>query len=145
MEKYYVAYGSNLNLSAMKKICPNSKPLIKGIIKNYCLVFKGIKYGYLTIEPKDNSYVPVLLWQIAESDWLALDKYEDYPRLYRKEEITVISNEQEVKVIVYLMNDYPTQEPTTDYLKICQQGYQTQGFDLELLNKALLNIKKDRN
>ena len=43
-----------------------------------------------TIEPSKNGKVPVLLWDIEPSDEVALDRYEGYPWLYRKEIITAI-------------------------------------------------------
>lgn len=55
MEKrYYIAYGSNLNLRQMKMRCPTAKVMGTAVIKNYELLFKGSLTGaYLTIEPKE--------------------------------------------------------------------------------------------
>ena len=62
MKKYYLAYGSNLNVQQMKFRCPGAKVVGKSVIKNYELLYKGSKTGsYLTIEKKNGSVVPVVL------------------------------------------------------------------------------------
>lgn len=78
MEKrYYIAYGSNLNLRQMKMRCPTAKVMGTSVIKDYELLFKGSLTGaYLTIEPKKGSEVPVAVWIVTETDEEALDRYE---------------------------------------------------------------------
>ena len=53
--------------------------------KNYELLFRGVA----TVEPKEGATVPVLLWKIEPLDEAALDRYEGWPHLYRKEMIDV--------------------------------------------------------
>lgn len=68
-ERYYIAYGSNLNMQQMLSRCPNAKVAGVSVIKNYQLLFKGSKTGsYLTIERKDGSNVPVAVWKVSASD-----------------------------------------------------------------------------
>ena len=53
MKKYYIAYGSNLNIRQMRNRCPGAKPVGITMIPNYELLYKGSKTGaYLTIERK---------------------------------------------------------------------------------------------
>ena len=55
--KYYIAYGSNLNISQMAVRCPEA--FVYGIaeIKDYELLFKGSRTGaYLTIEKKEGKH-----------------------------------------------------------------------------------------
>ena len=48
--KYYLAYGSNLNVRQMMHRCPGAKPVGKMVLEGYELLFKGSKTGsYLTI------------------------------------------------------------------------------------------------
>ena len=69
MKKYYVAYGSNLNVRQMKMRCPGATILGTAKLKDYELLFKGSKTGsYLTIEKKEGSTVPVAIWEVTESD-----------------------------------------------------------------------------
>ena len=56
---YYLAYGSNLNLSEMKEKCPFYKVIGRMFLYNYMLSFKGEETGFLTIEPKEGSVVPI--------------------------------------------------------------------------------------
>ena len=77
MKKYYLAYGSNLNLEEMKSRCPLSKPVGAAVIPNYRLVYKGVPYrSFLTIEPCEGETVPVGIYEITEKDEARLDIYE---------------------------------------------------------------------
>lgn len=79
----YIAYGSNLNLRQMARRCPTATVVGTGWVHNYQLTFRGVA----TIVPKENSSVPVGIWEIDEAAEQALDRYEGYPHLYRKETI----------------------------------------------------------
>ena len=81
MKKYYLAYGSNLNVEQMKHRCPDAKPIGTAWISGYQLLFKGSKTGsYLTIEKAEKSKVPVAVWEVSESDERRLDLYEGATR-----------------------------------------------------------------
>ena len=59
-ERYYIAYGSNLNIRQMRIRCPHARVIGTAVIHDYELLFKGSRTGaYLTIEPKEGSEVPV--------------------------------------------------------------------------------------
>ena len=93
MKKFYLAYGSNLNVKQMQFRCPDAKIVGTAEIPNYQLLFKGSKTGsYLTIEPKQGCTVPAAVWSVSERDELALDRYEGYPRHYTKETVTGTSS-----------------------------------------------------
>ena len=53
MIKYYLAYGSNLNLNQMKRRCPNAIKVGSFLLKGYQLEFRY----YLTIKKNINSDV----------------------------------------------------------------------------------------
>ena len=79
MKKFYLAYGSNLNVKQMQFRCPDARIVGTAEIPNYQLLFKGSKTGsYLTIEPKQGCTVPAVVWSVSERDELALDRYEVY-------------------------------------------------------------------
>ena len=84
MEKrYYVAYGSNLNVRQMLMRCPEARRIGTSVIQDYRLMFKGSKTGsYLTIEPEAGYEVPVGIWSVTDADEAALDRYEGYPHFY---------------------------------------------------------------
>lgn len=62
MKKYYIAYGSNLNVQQMRYRCPGARVVGTSVIKDYQLLYKGSKTGsYLTIEKKKGGIVPVAI------------------------------------------------------------------------------------
>ena len=139
----YAAYGSNINTKEMAKRCPNSKVYSYGWIKDYYLVSRT----YLDIDKnpvteKDDflnaTIVPVLLWDIADSDWKSLDYYEGYPTLYKKETVKVVDKPHGhslVDAIVYNMVDKGEPRPCMpDYQKRVREGYKEFGFNQQFLD-----------
>ena len=130
MKKYYIAYGSNLNVQQMKFRCPGAKVVGKSVIKNYELLYKGSKTGsYLTIEKKNGSVVPVAVWEVTADDEKRLDAYEGYPNFYYKKKI--------INAFVYIMHEERKLGiPSYAYVRTCVQGYRDFGFDLKHLRLA---------
>ena len=143
MKKYYLAYGSNLNMEEMKQRCPFSVPIGATIINNYRLVYKGTKYtSYLTIEPCEGSIVPVGVYEITPMDESNLDFYEGTPTFYSKEMITVDLYGEPIEALVYIMNPkYSYNIPTTTYVLRCINGYRSFKFDTKFLETALATTK----
>ena len=57
--KYYLAYGSNLNLTQMFHRCPHARVIGHTSLSDMRLVFRGSKTGsYLTVEPDEAASVP---------------------------------------------------------------------------------------
>lgn len=144
MKKYYVAYGSNLNVRQMKMRCPGATILGTAKLKDYELLFKGSKTGsYLTIEKKEGSTVPVAIWEVTESDEKSLDRYEGYPIFYYKKEMKLqykgirTGKRRTVNAFVYIMNEEnPVGVPSIYYMKACIDGYDTFYFDKNILINA---------
>lgn len=137
--KYYLAYGSNLNLSQMKYRCPYASLIGTTVLKDYRLVFKGgmDNFAYLTIEESVGDYVPLSIFKITKKDEKNLDIYEGYPKLYEKRYISVTINKFKHKALIYVMkNNFDYHLPSSDYIDICLQGYNDFEFDKELLNRA---------
>ena len=66
MKRFYIAYGSNLNVRQMRMRCPDAVIIGTAFIPDYRLLFKGSKSGnYLTIEPHSGSQVPVAVWAVS--------------------------------------------------------------------------------
>ena len=150
-KRYYIAYGSNLNVYQMRYRCPNARIIGTAVMPNYELLFKGSKTGsYLTIEPKDGSSVPVAVWETTADDELALDRYEGYPTFYYKKEFVLpikgikTSKVRNRKVYVYIMHkDRPIGIPTKSYVRTCIEGYHNFGFDIDVLKKAYERSRKE--
>lgn len=137
--KLYLAYGSNLNLGQMGFRCPYAVPLGVTTLSGYRLLFRGGNNGnaVATVEPDESGSVPVLIWEITPRDEEALDRYEGWPRLYRKETVTVSLNGKSVEVMVYIMNEiYPLGTPSEHYLNVITEGYASAGFDTAVLDEA---------
>ena len=150
-KRYYIAYGSNLNVYQMRYRCPNARIIGTAVMLNYELLFKGSKTGsYLTIEPKEGSIVPVAVWETTAEDEFALDRYEGYPTFYYKKELVLpikgikTGKVRNRKVYVYIMHeDRPIGIPTKSYVRTCIEGYHNFGFDIDVLKKAYERSRKE--
>lgn len=149
MKRYYLAYGSNLNVRQMALRCPTAKAIGTAIIKDYELLFKGSKSGaYLTIEPKAGAEVPVAVWSVEPNDELNLDRYEGYPTFYYKTELELpvryFSGKTVVRTaFVYIMHEKrPLGLPSSSYVRTCLDGYRNFGFDESILLAALENSRR---
>ncbi len=129
----YFAYGSNLNLSQMKRRCKDSVFLKKYELKGYKLNFRS-KYRAADIEMSKNSLVPGALFEISKSDEKKLDVYEDYPILYKKLYFTYYNK----TVMTYIMvQKTEFRYPTERYLNVVKQGYKDCKLNISYLIKAL--------
>ena len=153
-KRYYIAYGSNLNIEQMKFRCPTAKVAGISEIPDYRLLFKGSQTGaYLTIEPYKGASVPVAVWEVKEDDELSLDRYEGYPRFYYKAEmeLSVISIDgsrvKRLPVFVYIMHeDSPVGIPMQYYVDTCLEGYRAFSFDERKLSDAIkLSLEECRH
>lgn len=139
MTKLYIAYGSNLNRADMARRCPTAKVLGASVMKDWRLVFKGAHKGAVaTVEPYVGGEVPVLVWEIETSDEKALDIYEGYPTLYRKEKLKLELSGKLVEGMIYIMNDEDRHlgQPNSHYYSVIYEGYKEAGFDVEILRQA---------
>lgn len=150
-KRYYIAYGSNLNISQMRMRCPGARIIGTSVIEDYQLLFKGSKIGsYLTIESKDGAEVPIVIWEVTATDEKALDRYEGYPNFYYKKEMTLdIKGIRTGKVrrrdaFVYIMHEERELGiPSGFYVKTCLDGYRAFGFDEKYLFDAIRISRRD--
>ena len=143
--KYYLAYGSNLNKEQMAHRCPDAKPVGSWNMIGFQLVFRR---GFLTIEPKDGAEVPCGIWEISDQDEKNLDRYEGFPRFYRKERFLAMVPDPEeltgklVTAIAYVMNDgFPLEVPSDHYFYTVMKGYADFSLDKALLIAAYERVK----
>lgn len=146
MSRYYLAYGSNLNVRQMRFRCPTALVVGKGVIKDYRLLFKGSKTGsYLTIEKAKGHEVPVAVWKVDEACEESLDRYEGYPSFYYKKEIEIDFKSikkglpRHSKAFVYIMHEERELGiPSRGYVEVCLEGYRTFGFNPILIEEAII-------
>ena len=132
-KRLYIAYGSNINLEQMAYRCPNSKIIGTDKLPGYELEFRGVA----TIVPKEGSEVPVLLWEIDQRDELSLDRYEGFPRMYRKELFEIEVDGRIREGMAYLMNYGEIAPPSPMYYNAIKKGYEDNGMDTSYLRAAL--------
>ena len=146
MSRYYLAYGSNLNVRQMRFRCPTALVVGRGVIKDYRLLFKGSKTGsYLTIEKVKGYEVPVAVWKVDEACEESLDRYEGYPSFYYKKEIEIDFKSikkglpRHSKAFVYIMHEERKLGiPSRAYVEVCLEGYRTFGFNPILIEEAII-------
>lgn len=151
MKRYYLAYGSNLNVQQMRFRCPTARIMGTAVIEGYELLFKGSKSGsYLTIEPKEGASVPVAVWSVEPADEAALDRYEGFPSFYYKKEMQVTvtgiktGKERIRDAFVYIMHEErPLGIPSWHYVETCISGYHSFGFDESLLMEAIRKSRRE--
>ncbi len=140
--KYYLAYGSNLNLNQMGYRCKTAKPIGSMILHDYRLVYKGREdgYAYLTIEKCEGSVVPLGMFEVSYLDTVSLDNYEGYPIFYSKCYIPIKIGDKTKKALIYVMNEnFDYHLPSKQYEKTCEEGYSDFGFDKSILDKAYID------
>lgn len=139
MNKFYLAYGSNLNQEQMARRCPTAKVVGAALLSNYQLMFCGrYSNAVATILPKKGGHVPVLIWEITDKDEEALDHYEGFPFFYGKKNLRVMLNGKMVKAMVYIMNDTRLHgTPGCSYYGTILAGYKAAGFDVDVLRAAV--------
>ena len=144
-KRYYIAYGSNLNISQMRMRCPSARVIGTSVVPDYELLFRGSKTGsYLTIEPKKGAGVPVAVWETTADDESRLDRYEGFPTFYYKAEMTLpitgikSGKVRERKVYVYIMHEErQIGMPSLRYVQTCLEGYRAFQFDENILYDAI--------
>ncbi len=144
-KRYYIAYGSNLNIRQMRMRCPGARVIGTSEVKDYELLFKGSKTGsYLTIEPKAGASVPVAVWEVTERDEMALDHYEGFPDFYYKAEMVLpvkgikTGKVRRRRVFVYIMHEERSLGlPSASYVTVCREGYDAFGFGQRYLTDAI--------
>ena len=149
-KRYYLAYGSNLNTVEMKYRCPSAKVIGTAEISGWRLLFRGNWMGYLTIEPCEGACVPVAVWEVSPDDESSLDSYEGFPDFYDKQDMRLPVREtgsreiSERDAFIYIMKErFSPALPSESYLRTCQGGYRTFGFDETVLEEALRATREE--
>ena len=143
-KRYYIAYGSNLNVRQMLRRCPGARVLGTAVLTGWELLFKGSGTGsYLTIEECEDGMVPVVVWEVTASDEAALDRYEGFPNFYYKRDIRLkykgirTGKRRTVTAFAYIMHrDRPVGVPSNFYMRTCLDGYNTFRFNKNILIDA---------
>ena len=146
-KRFYLAYGSNCNLSQMEYRCPNATVVGPVTLRNYRLTFNG-RYrsgGVANIRRRNGAEVKGLLWEITPDCERSLDRYEGYPHLYEKKNVTVETEDgQRIKAMVYVMtkgHEAPA-IPGSGYFWGIVEGFRQNGMDPASVMDALRDTER---
>lgn len=144
MKRIYIAYGSNMHLGQMADRCPDARRLGTSQIEGYALEFHGRNGGAVaTIVTREDSQVPVVLWEISERDERNLDRYEGFPRLYFKKDFRVYLGKRKVNGFAYIISSgYDVGIPSEYYYNTILEGYMDNGIDTKPLFAALFAARE---
>jgi gamma-glutamylcyclotransferase (GGCT)/AIG2-like uncharacterized protein YtfP len=110
----YFAYGANMDVAAMAKRCPSSKPVGLARLPRHRWIISTDGYANVVRDPR--RVVHGMLWELALSDVPVLDRFEDVPRLYRKVTQPVISTSGIRRALVYVGRAGEAGRPRPGYL-----------------------------
>ena len=128
----YFAYGSNLDLSQMKRRCPECRLISKGSLSGHSLTFNRFSNGWgggvADVIQDQDSKVWGLVFEISDSDLERLDRYEGYHKdqtsMYERWKAVIDTpNGQISDVWVYtVVEKQKYVQPTLEYLQIIKDA-----------------------
>ena len=143
MTKLYFAYGANTDMDSMSMRCPNAKPVGRGTLWDYMLVFRRVA----DIIRNNDHVVQGGLWEITADCEASLDRFEGFPNFYTKREVSVVvkGSDRPVKAMAYVMNTDDTlfTPPPSSYHATLQRGYKHFDIDYQQLAEGVERSKVD--
>lgn len=137
--KLYWAFGSNLDMEAMKFRCQAAVPFCAFPLDGVALVFRHVA----DVVGRRGSTTPGGLWWISPKCEEALDRYEGVSRnqkwggLYEKRYVTLdLGGGRIEEALFYKMMRQGISPPSASYLETIERGYDDFGLDKAWLDKA---------
>ncbi len=143
-ESDYFAYGANLHLAQMKSLCPKSAPVCPARLVDYRLTIAlpaaaaGNQPGWATVTPEKGAETPGALFRLHADDLPALDHFEDYPALYDRQDVEIVTADGPLRAMLYIMR-HPIRaaRPAAHYVETLRQGYRDFDLPMEILEGVL--------
>jgi phage replication-related protein YjqB (UPF0714/DUF867 family) len=110
----YFAYGSNLCVGQMALRCPDAADTRPAVLSDHDWLIN--QRGVATVEPFAGNRVHGVLWQLSDHDLAALDSAEGVPVRYRRDRLTVITNDGPAPAWVYIDHRVTPGPPRPGYL-----------------------------
>ncbi len=122
----YFAYGSNLCVGQMKRRCPdaiNPRPAVLGA-HDWLINERGVA----TVESFAGNEVHGVVWQLSDRDLAALDRAEGVPVRYRRDRLTVTTQDGVSPAWVYIDHRVSPGPPRPGYLERIIAGARHHGL-----------------
>ncbi len=111
----YFAYGANMDVEAMARRCPRSKPLSVTRLMRHRLAV--MREGWLTATRAANANVDGVLWDVALADMRALDSFEGLAEgLYVKTAQSVVGAGGAKRALIYFGTNCGPGVAQADYI-----------------------------
>jgi gamma-glutamylcyclotransferase (GGCT)/AIG2-like uncharacterized protein YtfP len=135
-----------MNQAQMKSRCPASRFLGPGLLEGYRFVYDGFSVAWDgavgNIVKSATERVWGALFEITETDRLALDAFEGYPRSYDRKEVEVKDRLGNIcRAMAYYRTGRAQGKPHPDYEKLVLDGAKESGLPEEYVDKALRVIR----
>jgi gamma-glutamylcyclotransferase (GGCT)/AIG2-like uncharacterized protein YtfP len=138
MNRFYFAYGSNMNPERIRERIPQARLVGPASILGWRLKERL----YADVERSAGGRVDGVLYLLTQTEILRLDAYEGYPRTYGCVELdAIIDAEHWVPAFTYVMTEAARREREgqkypEDYRLICSAGAQWHGVRDEFHRKG---------
>jgi phage replication-related protein YjqB (UPF0714/DUF867 family)/gamma-glutamylcyclotransferase (GGCT)/AIG2-like uncharacterized protein YtfP len=111
----YFAYGSNLCVRQMARRCPDASEPRPAMLADHEWLIN--QRGVATVDPFSGSHVHGVLWQLSDHDLAALDSAEGVPVRYRRDRLTVHTDDGPFPAWVYIDHRVTPGAPRPGYLE----------------------------
>jgi len=122
----YFAYGSNLCARQMAQRCPDATDPQRATLADHDWLIN--ERGVATVEPWTGSEVHGVVWQLSDRDLATLDSAEGVPARYRRDRLTVRTENGPSVAWVYIDHRVEPGPPRTGYLERILDGARHHGL-----------------
>jgi len=110
----YFAYGSNLCVTQMALRCPDAADPRPAVLSDHDWLIN--ERGVATVEPLAGNQVHGVLWRVSDDDLATLDSAEGVPVRYRRDQLTVHTDDGPSPAWVYIDHRVTPGPPRPGYL-----------------------------
>lgn len=122
----YFAYGSNLCVRQMALRCPDATDPRPATLADHDWLIN--ERGVATVEPFDGSLVHGVVWRLSDHDLATLDSAEGVPVRYRRDRLTVHTDDGPAEAWVYIDHRVDPGPPRPGYLERIIDGARHHGL-----------------
>jgi phage replication-related protein YjqB (UPF0714/DUF867 family) len=116
----YFAYGSNLCVKQMARRCPDAVDPRPAVLSDHDWLIN--ERGVATVEPFTGNQVHGVIWQVSDHDLASLDSAEGVPVRYRRDRLTVHTDDGPAPAWVYIDHRVTPGPPRPGYLPTIIDG-----------------------